>query len=84
MKGSIIRPLLMVGFVMTMVFLLQKDLDERKELQKQQAEIDPNSVIYSDIELIEGSFPDEASDENEGNTEESFTNDKQGAVKEGS
>lgn len=51
MKGSIIRPLLMVVFVFLMVYLMELKIEESKEFEIQQTEIDPNSVIYSDIGL---------------------------------
>lgn len=79
MKNSIIRPLLMVVFVLFMVFLFQKDLEERKELEEQQTEIDPNSVIYSDIQLIEGAFP-ESDIKSESNNEENVRNKSKEAL----
>lgn len=59
MKGTIIRPILMVLFVLLMVFLFQKELEEREAYNKQLTKTDPNSVIYADIELIDGIFPDD-------------------------
>jgi hypothetical protein len=60
---STLRPLIMVGFVLIMVLLMQQYLEEKQELKKQQAEIDPSSVIYSDIGVSESVVGEEATQE---------------------
>lgn len=48
MKSSI-RPILMILFVFFMIFLMNKYIAQKEDLQKQENLIDENSVIYSDI-----------------------------------
>lgn len=46
---STIRPLLMVAFVIVMVILMQHKLAENQKLKEQQKQVDPSSIIYSDV-----------------------------------
>ena len=50
---SMLKPLLMLGFVVVMVFLMQQRIEEDEQLKEQASEIDPSSVIYSDIGIEE-------------------------------
>lgn len=53
MSKSILRPLLFMVFVFAMVFLMQKHIQEQKDLKEQSTQMDPNSVIYSDVDSEE-------------------------------
>lgn len=50
---SIIRPVLMLLFVLGMIYLMQLKIEEDQALRIQETEIDPASVIYSDVGLYE-------------------------------